>query len=272
MIPPVEDPHAAILVEDLRCAYGSKVVLDIGRLTLGRGRITCVLGPSGCGKSTLLRNILLLERPTKGRIVENGVDLVAATTAEVGAFRRRSGVLFQGAALFQSLTLAENTAFPLLERGGVSEELALDLARRTLAVVGLSHATELPPSQVSGGMKKRAGIARAIVASPDYLFLDEPSAGLDPVTAAGIDRLILDIRARLGTTVVVITHELASLHTVADDLVMLHDGRLLAAGPRDVVEADPHPAVRAFFERRPPDPKPAASAFRNRLDAASFRP
>jgi phospholipid/cholesterol/gamma-HCH transport system ATP-binding protein len=265
-------PAVALALEDLRCAYGAKVVLDVPRLTFARGKITCVLGPSGCGKSTLLRNLLLLERPTRGRILADGVDLVAADPAAVDSFRRRSGVLFQGAALFQSLTLAENTAFPLLERGGVSEALALDLARRTLAAVGLAEAADLPPSRVSGGMKKRAGIARAIVAAPDYLFLDEPSAGLDPVTAAGIDRLILEVRARSGTTVVVITHELASLHTVADDLVMLHGGTVLAAGPRATVEADPHPAVRAFFERRPPPAAAPRSAFRHRLDDSPARP
>ena len=263
------EPSAdAILVEDLTCAYGSKVVLDVARVAFGRGRITCVLGPSGCGKSTLLRNILLLERPTRGRVLIDGEDVVSAPKDRVAAFRRRSGVLFQSAALFQSLTLAQNAAFPLLERGGVSEELADDLARRTLATVGLAHAADVLPAHVSGGMKKRAGIARALASDPEFLFLDEPSAGLDPVTAAGIDRLILDVRDRTGATVVVVTHELASLHTVADDLVMLHGGRCIAAGPRAVVEADPHPAVRAFFERRPPEAVPPASAFRARLDAA----
>ncbi|HYC79145.1 MAG TPA: ATP-binding cassette domain-containing protein, partial [Planctomycetota bacterium] len=174
--------------------------------------------------------------------------------------------------LFQSLSLAQNVAFPLLERGDLSRKLADDLARRKLAAVGLADAADLPPSRVSGGMKKRAGIARALACDPEFLFLDEPSAGLDPATAAGIDRLILSVRERFGATVVVITHELASLHTIADDLVMLHEGRVLAAGSREEVERSDHPAVRAFFERTAPDPEAAPSAFRARLDAASEGP
>jgi phospholipid/cholesterol/gamma-HCH transport system ATP-binding protein len=257
----------ALRVRKLVCAYGSKVVLKDVDVGFRRRKITCVLGPSGCGKSTLLRNLLLLERPSSGRVLVGDVDVAAAPPKEVDAFRRRCGVLFQGAALFQSLTVLQNVAFPLLERGGAGGALAEDVARRTLAAVGLADAADLLPSEISGGMRKRAGIARALVGDPEFLFLDEPSAGLDPTTAAGVDGLVLDVRDRFGATIVVITHEVASLHLIADDLVFLADGAVAAAGSRETVENSPHPVIRAFFERRARRPDPVASAFRSRLDA-----
>lgn len=261
-------PHPTpIELRNLDAGYSRVLVRDVN-VAFGRGKITCILGPSGKGKSTLLRHILLLNRPLGGRLLIDGADLLTASDEAVRDFRRRVGVLFQGAALFNSLTLAENVAFPILERGGTTESLALDIARQKLALVGLADFAEYRPSAVSGGMKKRAGIARAMALDPEFLFLDEPSAGLDPVTAADLDVLINDVRDRFGTTIIVVTHELASLHTIADDLVMLGDGAVLAQGPLAKVAANPHPDIVAFFERRPAVERAAAGTFAGRLGPA----
>ncbi len=260
------DGDAAIVIRGLVCGYGDRVVLDVPELRIRRGRITCVLGPSGCGKSTLLRNILLLERPRAGTVLVDGADVTEPDGRSLAAFRGRAGVLFQGAALFNSLTLLENVAFPILERGGTSRELARRVAAQKLELVGLTEFGTFLPAELSGGMRKRAGIARAIALDPDYLFLDEPSAGLDPITAAEIDALVQSIRDQFGTTIVSITHELASLHLVAEELVVLADGKLRATGTLEAVKAVDDPMIRDFFERRAPERKDASRPFAGRLE------
>jgi phospholipid/cholesterol/gamma-HCH transport system ATP-binding protein len=210
-----------IEVRDLVAGYDEEVILEIDHLAFERAKITCVLGASGSGKSTLLRNILLLEQPISGQILIEGEDLLAPDGNALQHFRERAGVLFQGAALFNSLTLTENVAFPIEEQGGVSRALATQIALQKLALVGLADAANSLPAAVSGGMRKRAGLARAIAKDPEYLFLDEPSAGLDPITAAEMDHLIKTIRERFGTTIVVITHELASIFLFAVVLLFL---------------------------------------------------
>jgi phospholipid/cholesterol/gamma-HCH transport system ATP-binding protein len=260
------DANWPVEVRNLVAGYDEKVVLEIPKLAFERSKITCVLGSSGCGKSTLLRNILLLERPMKGEILIEGRDVVSDAAA-LQRFRERTGVLFQGAALFNSLTLAQNVAFPLEEQGGMSHALATEIARQKLALVGLGHAHESLPAALSGGMRKRAGIARAIARDPDYLFLDEPSAGLDPITAAGMDHLITTIRDQFGTTIVVITHELASLHLIADRLVMLADGRVLAEGSFAEISKNPDPLIQDFFNRRAAPPAVDLGSFGGRMVA-----
>jgi phospholipid/cholesterol/gamma-HCH transport system ATP-binding protein len=253
-----------IEVRNLVAGYDERVILEVGRLGFERGRITCVLGPSGCGKSTLLRNILLLEKPMKGEVLVEGENVASGGEA-LQRFRERAGVLFQGAALFNSLTLVQNVAFPIEEQGGVSSELAEKIALQKLALVGLADSAQALPSAVSGGMRKRAGIARAIARDPDYLFLDEPSAGLDPITAAEMDHLIKTIREQFGTTIVVITHELASLHMIADRLVMLAEGRVLAEGSLDELSKNPDPLIQDFFQRRAPQSGVDLGSFGGRL-------
>lgn len=254
-------------VRDLVACYDEEVILEIDRLAFERAKITCVLGASGCGKSTLLRNILLLEKPIRGQILVEGKDLLAPDGTALQRFRERTGVLFQGAALFNSLTLAENVAFPIEEQGGVSRALATGIALQKLALVGLADAAHALPSAVSGGMRKRAGIARAIAKDPDYLFLDEPSAGLDPITAAEVDHLIKTIRERFGTTIVVITHELASLHLIADRLVMLAEKKVLAEGSFDELTKNPNPHIQDFFNRKAAPPAVDLGSFGGRLVA-----
>jgi phospholipid/cholesterol/gamma-HCH transport system ATP-binding protein len=263
--PDRSDANHPIEVRDLVAGYDEKVVLRVESLAFERAKITCVLGASGCGKSTLLRNILMLERPMQGRILIEGEDLMTEDGAALQKFRERAGVLFQGAALFNSLTLAQNVAFPVEQQQNVSHALATEIALQKLALVGLAHAAHSLPAEVSGGMRKRAGIARAIARDPDYLFLDEPSAGLDPVTAAEMDDLITTIQQRFATTIVVITHELASLHLIADRLVMLAEGKVLAEGSFEELSKNPHQVIQDFFNRKAPPPAVDLGTFGGRL-------
>ncbi|MAB77796.1 MAG: polyamine ABC transporter ATP-binding protein [Planctomycetes bacterium] len=231
----------------LTCGYRNMPIVSDLDIVLPHGKVSCILGKSGCGKSTLLRTLLLLERPLAGDIRFGNLSLNKLTAEQLKQLRRQTGVLFQGSALFNSMTLLENAAFPLIERAGLPRGLASELALLKLDVVGLSRYAHYLPSAVSGGMRKRCGIARALALDPPYLFLDEPSAGLDPLTSAEIDDLVLEICDALATTVVVVTHELRSIERIADHLVMLADGGVAAAGPPDQVRRSDIPAVNAFF-------------------------
>lgn len=252
--------EVAIRTEALDCGYGDHVVLADVNVTLPAGKVTCILGTSGCGKSTLLRNLLRLEKPMAGRILVEGENVAEFEGAELAAFRRRTGVLFQSGALFAGASLLENTAFPLLRRRILSPADCREIALRKLDLVGLARFADHQPAQVSGGMRKRAGIARALALDPPYLFLDEPSAGLDPVTAQELDATILDLKEALGTTFVVITHELLSIRRIADWLVMLGEGGVLAEGRLGELERHAHDKVRAFFAvGRPTEPRDTAA-------------
>jgi phospholipid/cholesterol/gamma-HCH transport system ATP-binding protein len=258
-----------IQIHDLVAGYGDKVVLRIEHLQFRRGKVTCVVGPSGCGKTTLLRNLLVLEEPMGGRIEVEGEDLLDPDGVALQKFRENAGVLFQSAALFNSLTLAQNVAFPIREHSRASVELARAIAVQKLALVGLEEAVDSLPGTVSGGMRKRAGIARALARDPDYLFLDEPSAGLDPINCAELDQLILRIRDLFGTTIVAVTHEIPSLKRIADEAVMLGEGRVLEVGPLSDVMASGHPLVQDFFHRTPKTPEGARGTFGGRLRAGT---
>jgi phospholipid/cholesterol/gamma-HCH transport system ATP-binding protein len=224
-------------------------VLDGVSLSLVRGEILVILGGSGCGKSTLLRHIVGLRQPEGGRVQLFGRDLYGAEEDEREETLKRIGMLFQSGALFNSLTLEDNVALPLIEHRGVAPEVAAVIARMKLGMVGLESAARLLPAEISGGMKKRAGLARALVLDPEVLVFDEPSAGLDPVTARALDDLILDLRARLGVGIVVVTHELGSINLIADHAIMLDRGKVLAEGPLAHVKESDNPIVHAFFAR-----------------------
>ena len=238
-----------LLVEDLAAGYGGDLVLDGVSLRVEPGEIVVVLGASGCGKSTLLRCIVGLIEPVRGRVLVEGRDVARAEGAEREAILRRIGMAFQSAALLNSLTVAENVALPIREHLGLDVRTARMLACLHLSRVGLAHAADLLPSVLSGGMRKRAGLARALALDPALLLFDEPSAGLDPVTARGIDDLVLRMRERGGLGIVVVTHELGSIEAIADRALMLSRGRVLAAGTLDEVRAHPDPEVQAFFSR-----------------------
>jgi phospholipid/cholesterol/gamma-HCH transport system ATP-binding protein len=238
-----------LVVEDLVAGYGEQCVLDRVSLTVSAGEILVVLGGSGSGKSTLLRCIVGLLRPWSGRVLVAGRDIVRADTAEREAILRDVGMSFQGAALLNSMTVGENVAFPIVEHLGVAHDTALMMARMHLARVGLGGAANKLPSELSGGMRKRAGVARALALEPSLLLFDEPSAGLDPITGRELDDLILTLRAEGRMGIVVVTHELGSINAIADHALMLSHGRVLASGTLAEMHADPAPEIQAFFRR-----------------------
>ena len=241
----------AIEVEGLRTRYGDREVLKGLTFTVPRGKTTVILGGSGCGKSTLLKHLIGLLRPSAGSIKINGREITDLDEAEMDKVRGRMGVLFQGAALLNSLTIADNVALPIREHTRINEATLQIMVRMKLDLVGLSGFDNFFPSQLSGGMKKRAGLARALALDPEILFFDEPSAGLDPVTAAGLDELIMKLRNVFRMTIIVVTHELPSVFATADYVIMLDKGQILFAGTLDELKASDHPRIRMFLERKP---------------------
>jgi phospholipid/cholesterol/gamma-HCH transport system ATP-binding protein len=244
--------QAHIVVEDLDMAYGSFVIQRDLNFVVQRGEVFLVMGGSGCGKSTLLRHMTGLIEPVRGRVLYEGRDFWNSPEEERQRMLHRVGVLFQGGALWSSLTLAENVALPIEEFTSYSHGEIKDIVAYKLSLVGLAGFEEFYPSDISGGMRKRAGLARAMALDPDILFFDEPSAGLDPVSARRLDDLILELRDSLGTTVVVVTHELASIFAIGDNSVFLDaETRTAIAGgnPRTLLEESPDPVIRAFLNR-----------------------
>jgi phospholipid/cholesterol/gamma-HCH transport system ATP-binding protein len=240
-----------IEVDDLLALYGSRVILDHISFTVREGEILVVLGASGSGKSTLLKHLVGLLQPTAGTVRYRGRDLVQMEEDERAELLKHVGISFQSGGLFNSLSLAENVALPLREQGGVDEATIQALVRMKLSLVGLADAGHLMPGELSGGMRKRAGVARALALDPEILFFDEPSAGLDPITAAGLDHMILTLRRLLGLTLIVITHELTSIRTLADRALMVDKGKIIFLGPLTEVAESSHPRVRQFFQRQP---------------------
>ncbi len=240
-----------IEVRDLMTYYGDREILKNVSLSIPREKTTVILGGSGCGKSTLLKHLIRLLNPSRGSILVNGRDITLMDEEELNKIRKKMGVLFQSAALFNSITLADNVALPLKEHTQLKDSTIQIMVRMKLDLVGLSGFEHFYPSQLSGGMKKRAALARAIALDPEMLFFDEPSAGLDPITAAGLDELILKLKNAFKMTIVVVTHELASAFTIADRVIMLHLGEVIFSGTLDDLKASDHPRIRMFLERRP---------------------
>lgn len=230
--------------------YGNRTILDGVDVTVRQGQIRAILGGSGSGKSTLLRGLLGLTPLAGGYVEMLGQSMLTLTEKERTGLMQRIGVLFQNGALFGSLTVAENVALPLREHRDLPEAAIQELVRMKLAQVDMSHAEHLYPSELSGGMRKRAGLARAIVLDPEVLFCDEPSAGLDPLTSAELDKLILSLRDRLEMTVVLVSHELASIEAIADSILMVGGGKVLAEGDIADVRGQGIQAVDDFFARR----------------------
>lgn len=221
-----------IEVDDLVMRFGSQTVLSGLNLRVRRGETLVIMGGSGCGKSTLLRLMIGAIAPTEGSVRLLGEDMARARESTLDAVRRRFGILFQSAALYQSMSIAENVALPMRELTDLPEDLIELQVKMKLEAVGLREHADKFPAQISGGMKKRAGLARALALDPEIIFYDEPSAGLDPVTSAEIDQLILTLTKKLGVTSVVVTHEMDSAFTIADRMVMLDKGRCLKIAPR----------------------------------------
>jgi phospholipid/cholesterol/gamma-HCH transport system ATP-binding protein len=244
-------PAPSISVKDLRVHYGEREVLHGLTFDIFHGETVAVLGGSGSGKSTLLRALMGLGKPTSGQIHIKGVDIARGRSRDMDLIRKKIGVAFQGGALIGSLTVGENIALPLREHTALDPTTIEVMVRIKLDQVGLSGFENYSPSELSGGMKKRAAFARAMALDPEILFFDEPSAGLDPITAAGIDELILSLKKAYAMTMVVVTHEMASAYLIADRMVIIDRGSIVAMGPVDEVKSSTHPRVRQFLDRVP---------------------
>lgn len=243
---------AHLTVTDLVMAYGSYVVQRDLNFSIGRGEIFIIMGDSGCGKSTLLRHMVGLKPPAAGSIYYDQESFWDAEPEARDRLLRRTGILYQSGALWSSMTIEENVALPLQEYTPLPPRQIEEIVALKLALVGLAGFERFYPAEISGGMRKRAGLARAMALDPEILFFDEPSAGLDPISARHLDDLILELRAALGTTIVVVTHDLASIFAIADNSVFLDAERrtMIAQGnPRDLLEHCPEPKVRVFLSR-----------------------
>jgi phospholipid/cholesterol/gamma-HCH transport system ATP-binding protein len=254
---------AIISIRDLVVEYDGHRVLDGLSLDVEHGETMVLLGGSGSGKSTLLRQILGLEIPKSGTVVVKGVDITHCAAAELKAVRRSVGVAFQSAALFNSLSVEDNVALPLREHTRLAPSIIELMVWMKLAVVGLADFGKLHPQELSGGMKKRAAVARALALGPEIVVLDEPSAGLDPIVAAELDELIVLLKEVFEVTVVVVTHELPSAFRIADRIAMLFKGKFRAVGTKDEIRASQDPRVRQFLDRVPDNitQTPAVAAY-----------
>ncbi|MEX1048551.1 MAG: ATP-binding cassette domain-containing protein [Akkermansiaceae bacterium] len=250
--PEISPAPAKIVVRDLTMAYGSFVVMRDLSFEIAEKDIFVIMGGSGCGKSTLLRHLIGLREPAQGTILYEGKDFTATDPTERGDFIRRFGVMYQSGALWSSLTLAENIALPLEENTSLKPKAIRDLVSYKLSLVGLSGYEDYYPAEISGGMNKRAGIARAMALDPDILFLDEPGAGLDPLSSRRLDDLILRLRDSLGSTVVIVTHELASIFAIANHSIFLDTATRTqgaTGNPSELRDHSENPAVRLFLHR-----------------------
>ena len=245
---PVNESQPAIEVRGLRSAFGDNVVHEDLSLTVLRGEVLGVVGGSGTGKSVLLNTIIGLRRPDAGNVTVFGQELQQASRRGLGELERSWGVLFQAGALFSNLTVRENVASPMFEHTDLSRQAAYELADLKIAMVGLRpEAGSLKPSELSGGMRKRAGLARALALDPELLFLDEPTAGLDPIGASAFDELIKDLSDSLSLTVFMITHDLDTLYAITDRVAVIADRKVVAVAPVQELERSNHPWIREYF-------------------------
>src|SRR6202162_60673 len=254
MIEELEDdvsPEVMISLRDLRVSYGDREILHGVSFDVMRGETMVILGGSGSGKSTLLRTLVGLEKPSSGEVILRGKNIATASAEEMDEIRKKLGMSFQGSALFGSMTVGENVALPLREHTKLEDSTIEIMLRLKLEQVGLAGFEYHMPSQLSGGMKKRAAVARALAMDPEILFFDEPSAGLDPIIAAGIDQLILELKKAFHMTIIVVTHELASAFLIADRMVLIDKGNIVAIGTTEEMRSSVQPRVRKFLDRVP---------------------
>jgi len=244
-------PSAHVEVRNLSITYGGRLIQQDLTFTVGRGEVFVIMGDSGCGKSLLMRHMIGLDPPAAGEVLYGGEPLWAAGEEQREQLKLRLGVLYQNGALFSSMTLEENVSLALVMHAGLTPAAAGDVARLKLALVGLSGFEGHYPSEISGGMRKRAGLARAMALDPEVLYFDEPSAGLDPLSSKRLDELILELRDSVGTTIVLVTHQLPSIFELGDHAVFLDADQktMTALGRPEELKDSPDPKVRAFMSR-----------------------
>jgi phospholipid/cholesterol/gamma-HCH transport system ATP-binding protein len=259
-----------IQIRNLHTSYGSREILKGITLEVYKDETMVILGRSGCGKSTLLRHIIGLEKQSQGDIFVKGVNIAKASDKEREEILKKSGMLFQGAALFNSMSVGDNVALPLVEHTPLEPSTIEIMTRMKLDLVGLSGFESFMPAQLSGGMKKRAALARALAMDPDILFCDEPSAGLDPIVAAGIDYLILKLKRAFRMTIMVVTHELASVFLIADRIALLDDGQVIFLGTKEDMKSSSNPKVKQFLERQPDEEVVDREQYLNSLIGAKY--
>lgn len=249
-----ENKEVVIKIENLVKEFGGRRVLDGINLEIYKGESFVIMGGSGCGKSTVLRHIIGGLRPDSGKVYLFGEDISAAGEDKMDGFKKRFGMLFQSAALFDSLTVEENISLPLREHTKLDGHIIKIMVKMKLELVGLHGFGHLYPSQLSGGMKKRVGLARAIALDPEIIFYDEPSAGLDPVVTAVIDQLIVDLSEKLSITSVIVTHDMSSVFRIADRIAMLHKGKVLEVGTKEEIRNSKNEYVQQFITGSPDGP------------------
>lgn len=245
-----------IKVKNLVKHFGSRRILDHVNLHVQQGETMVIMGGSGCGKSTLLRHMIGLLKPDEGHLYIKGKDITVMNEDEMTEIRRCFGMLFQNGALLNSLTVGQNVALPLREHTKLDDKIINIIVKMKLELVGLTGFENLLPAELSGGMKKRVGLARAIAMDPELVFYDEPGAGLDPITAASIDQLIMDLSNKLGITSVVVTHEMSSAFRIADRMAVLFNGKVVAVGTPDEIRQADHPYVKQFITGATDGPVP----------------
>ncbi|MCB9800276.1 MAG: ABC transporter ATP-binding protein [Candidatus Omnitrophica bacterium] len=240
-----------IEVKNLIKRFGDRTVLDGINLNVPEGKITVIMGGSGCGKSTMLRHLIGLHQPTEGDIYVDNENIVGMSEKQMNGVKRKFGMLFQGAALFNSMSVGDNVALPLREHTDLSDEIIQIIVKVKLELVGLTGFEDFMPYQISGGMKKRVALARAIALDPKIVFYDEPGAGLDPITASMIDQLILDLSQKLKITSVVVTHEMKSAFRIADQMIVLHKGKVLQVGTSEEIKNSSNSYIQQFINGEP---------------------
>ena len=246
--------HPVIEVEDLTMSFDGRSVLRNISFSIEPGSVCVIMGGSGCGKSTILRILVGAYTPDSGKVKLFGQDIVAINRAGLDEIRKRFGILFQAGALYSSMSVAENIALPIREHTGLHENIIDIMVKIKLEQVGMKEAADLMPAALSGGMRKRVALARALALDPEILFYDEPTSGLDPVAAAVIDKLILDLAKKLGVTSLVVTHSMESAFRIADHIIMLYDGGIIAEGKPEEFRESANPVVRQFIDGAPEGP------------------
>ncbi|WDP89153.1 MAG: ABC transporter ATP-binding protein [Desulfobacter sp.] len=255
-----------IIVKDLEKKYGDVTASNHINCRFQKNKVTVILGGSGSGKSTLLRQVTGLERPDAGQVLFDGLDLAAATRSQLFEERKKMGMLFQGSALFNYMNIYENIAFPLRENTRIAENVIKTLVTMKLEMVGLRGTEKMMPSQLSGGMMKRVGLARAIVMDPKIIFYDEPTSGLDPISTGVIDKLIRDLNQKLSITSVVVSHDIESCFRIADHIIILYYGEIIAEGSVDEIRNSKDPRVVQFVTGNPEGPIPFTRTHKDYLE------